>query len=225
MFNKDDFNSFITNNNIVGFFENPITLKSWRISNWYANWRNVTEDVYLTDKLTDFIVDFIEDNNLDPDCIYWVPEWASKTAIISQFKLAKKQSNYWKWSHILAMWRWKPKDHWAPKDKFFVWEPKWKVIVLEDTTTTWWSLITTLEKLQESWTNVVCALALFNRCEKRDDGKSVEEKIADMWIKYINMSDAFDILPKVVDTLKPSQEIVSELKSYFDKYWVSPLNI
>jgi len=49
---KKEFNEFILKNNVIGFFEEPIRLKSNRLSYFYINWRNVSEDVFLIDKLT-----------------------------------------------------------------------------------------------------------------------------------------------------------------------------
>jgi len=46
-FNQEKFNQFILENKVVGFFEEPITLKSGRLSHWYVNWRNVAEDVFF----------------------------------------------------------------------------------------------------------------------------------------------------------------------------------
>ena len=221
-FNKESFLNFIVDNNIVGFFENPITLKSGRVSSWYANWRNITEDVFLTDQLTDFIINFVEDNLEKPDCFYGIPEGATKTAVITQFKWAKL-NNYQKGSHILSMGRAKPKEHGAPQDRFFVGAPQGKVIVIEDVTTTGGSLITNLENLKAQNIEIVCALALFNRMEKRDDGQSVEEKVNSMGIKYMCMSHALEVLPQLIEKMNISEKMVSDLKEYFVKYGIREL--
>jgi len=118
-FDQLDFNRFIEENNIYGFFETPITLKSGRTSHFYANWRNLVEDAFLTDKLADFLIAFTKSNNVEVDTFYGVPEGATKLGIITQFKFAK-ESGWEKTSHVLAMGRAKPKDHGAPKDKFFI---------------------------------------------------------------------------------------------------------
>ena len=41
-FSQAEFNDFILRNKVIGFFEEPITLKSGRISNWYVNLRRRT---------------------------------------------------------------------------------------------------------------------------------------------------------------------------------------
>ena len=215
-FDQSKFNDFLIQNDVIGFFETPITTKSGRLTNWYANWRSITEDVYLTDVLTDFILDFVQTNGIEFDCLYGVPEGATKTALVAQFKWAKGQADFAKRSHVLSMGRAKPKDHGAPQDTHFVGAPHGKVVVLEDVTTTGGSLITNLEKLQEMGVNVVCALALFNRMEKRDDGKSVQEKIEEMGIQYISMSNAVEVLPGVVEKHQPSDEVIHALQKYFE---------
>ena len=89
-FDSKKFNDFILENKIIGFFEEPIKLKSGRMSNWYVNWRNVAEDVFLLDELTDYVIAFTEDLGLEPDCFYGVPEGATKIGIITQIKNPKK---------------------------------------------------------------------------------------------------------------------------------------
>ena len=225
VFNQESFNQFILENNIVGFFETAIKLKSGRMSTWYANWRNISEDAYLTDKLTDFILQFIQDNNFSPDCFYGIPEGATKTALITQFKWAKNKNNFSPGSSMLPMGRGKPKEHGAEKDKFFVGAPAGKVIVIEDVTTTGGSLLSQLETLKNMGVDILAALALFNRMEKRDDGKSVQEKVEEMGIKYLCMSNANEILPLLVKQNNSAPELVQSLKEYFEKYGLESLNL
>lgn len=166
-FNQDGFNGFVLDNGVVGFFETPIRLKSGRASNWYVNWRNVAEDVFLLDELTDYVIAFALDLGLEPDCFYGVPEGATKLGVLTQYKWARGSSDYAPHSHALPMGRGKPKDHGAPKDKYFVGEPRGKTIVLEDVTTTGGSLLTTIDSLTEAEIPIVAALGLTNRMELR----------------------------------------------------------
>jgi len=57
-FQQKSFNEFILDNRVLGFFENPITLKSGRQSYWYVNWRTVAEDAWLLDRLTEYVIAF-----------------------------------------------------------------------------------------------------------------------------------------------------------------------
>jgi len=213
---KEDFYNFIIENNVIGFFKEPIRLKSGRLSNWYINWRNVATDVYLIDKLSDFLLLFIDFLNLKPDCFYGVPEGASKLGIITQFKWAKKQNGYNPRKYTLPMGRGKQKQHGDPKDKFFLGIPIGNVIVLEDTTTTGGSLVNTIRTLKELKINIIAAIGLTNRNELRDDRKSVDEIILEEGVEYYAMSNALELLPK----LKPDNQITNEIVEYFKKYGV-----
>jgi orotate phosphoribosyltransferase len=223
-FNQDIFNEFIEESNVYGFFDEAITLKSGRKSHFYANWRNVVEDVYLTDKLSDFVIAFAKTNNFEIDTFYGVPEGATKLGIITQYKWAK-ENNLTKGSHILAMGRAKPKDHGAAKDKFFVGMPKGNVIVLEDVTTTGGSLIKTLEGLKEAGVNVTGVISLTNRMEKRDDGLSVKEIIEKMGVKFFMMSKSTDLLPIMYKKLQPNEAVGKAIESEFAEYGVEPLKL
>jgi len=223
-FNQDEFNKFIEENGVYGFFEEAITLKSGRLSHFYVNWRNVVEDVYLTNQLADFVIAFAEDNSLAADTFYGVPEGATKLGVITQYKCAMK-NNCAKGSHVLAMGRAKPKDHGEPKDKYFVGMPKGKVVVLEDVTTTGGSLITTLEGLKEAGVDVEGVISLTNRMEKRDDGKSVKEAVEELGVKFYNMSSSLDILPIMYKKLAPGEEIGKAIEKEFDEFGVEKLKL
>ena len=218
---KEEFYDFIIKNGVIGIFDKPLKLKSGRFSFWYINWRNISEDVYLLDKLTDFLISFIGYLNLKPDCFYGVPEGASKLGIIAQYKWAKNQENYGPRVYKLSMGRGKPKDHGDPKDEFFLGIPKGKVIILEDVTTTGESLINTIRKLHELDVEIIAAIGLSDRNELRDDGKSVPELIKEEGTNYVAMSNALDLLPK----LKPSSSIAKKIEDYFKKYGIKEINL
>jgi orotate phosphoribosyltransferase len=211
---KVNFQKFIFKNKIIGFFEKPIKLKSGRLSYWYVNWRNISEDVFLLDKLCDYILFFINYLELSPDCFYGVPEGATKLGIITQFKWAKRQDNYDSGSFILSMGRGSLKEHGDPKDRYFLGLPQGKVILLEDVITTGQSLIDSIKKLKELKVNIIAAIGLTNRNELRNDGKSVEELIQKEGVKFYAMSNATDLLPK----LKPNKDIALKIEAYFKKY-------
>jgi uridine monophosphate synthetase len=224
-FNQKEFNSFIEENGVYGFFKDPITLKSGRKSHFYANWRSVVEDAYLTDKLADFVIEFTKANNINVDTFYGVPEGATKLGVITQYKLAKSSSNFAKGSHVLAMGRAQPKDHGAPKDKFFVGIPKGNVVVLEDVTTTGGSLITTLDGLKEAGINVVGVFSLTNRMEKRDDGMSVKEAIEKKGVKFYSLSSALEMLPIMYKKLSPGNEIGEAIEKEFSEFGTEQIKL
>jgi len=211
---KSKFLEFIIENEVVGFFNEPIKLKSGRLSNWYVNWRNIAQDVFLMDQLTDFIISFVEFLNLKPDCFYGVPEGATKLGIITQLKWAKKQSNYSKGTYLLPMGRGKLKEHGDPKDRFFLGEPKGKVIILEDTTTTAGSLIAAIKSLEKLDVEIIASIVMTERNEIRDDGKNVKEILLKENVNFFTMSNALEIIP----LLKPNKLQSNIIKDYFKKY-------
>ncbi|PKM92259.1 MAG: hypothetical protein CVU81_01395 [Euryarchaeota archaeon HGW-Euryarchaeota-1] len=202
-FNQAKFNDFVIKSGIIGFFKEPIKLKSGRMSNWYVNWRNVSEDVGGIDKLSDFVTGFIKAHKLKPDCIYGVPEGATKLGIITQYKWTKMQPDYSEKKYVLPMGRGKIKGHGDPKDRYFVGVPSGNVVVLEDVTTTGGSLINTLKSLMLlRGVKVIAAIGLTNRNKVRDDGKSVGGAIAEIGAKYYSMSNASELLPLLIKTTK-----------------------
>ena len=224
-FNQEQFNKFIEESGVYGFFKDAITLKSGRLSHFYANWRSVVEDVFLTEQLANYVIAFAKTNNLEVDTFYGVPEGATKLGVIAQFLSVKEKDNYAKGSDVLAMGRAMPKDHGAPKDKFFVGMPKGKTIVLEDVTTTGGSLITTLKGLKEAGVDVSGVISLTNRMEKRDDGKSVKEAIEALGIKFYNMSTAIELLPIMYEKLSPGEEIGKEVEKEFEEFGVEKIKL
>ncbi|NYZ76759.1 hypothetical protein H0O02_00395 [Candidatus Micrarchaeota archaeon] len=218
MFSQSKFNKFILDNGVIGFFTEPIRLKSGRDSHWYVNWRTVTEDVYLTDKLADFMLHFIEDNKLKPDCFYGVPEGATKLALITQYKWAKEQADYAPGVYALPMGRGKPKEHGDPKDRYFLGMPGGLTIIIEDVTTTGGSLLAAMATLKEADVDIIAAIGLTNRMEKRDDGKSVEEAVGALGVKYLAMSDATELLPLAYEKFQPGEDIGRKIEEYFKAY-------
>jgi orotate phosphoribosyltransferase len=216
---KDNFNKFIIENNVIGFFDELLTLKSGRKSYWYVNWRTVAEDVFLLDKVSDFLLSFVKHLNLKPDCFYGVPEGATKLGIITQYKWAFKDKKIKPGKYVLSMGRGKPKDHGAPKDKYFLGIPKGKVILVEDTTTTGSSMLKAIDDLVDNNVNIIAAIGLTNRNEIRDDGNTVEEAIQKKRIQYYAMSNAIDLLPK----LHPNKTISNHIEAYFKKYGTSEI--
>lgn len=207
-FDQQAFHQFLLDNDVVGFFAEPITLKSGRKSSWYVNWRKVASDVFSLDRLADFVIAFARDQKLNPDCFYGVPEGATKLGVLATYKWAKAQANFGKGSHPLPMGRAKPKEHGAPADRFFVGEPRGRVIVVEDVTTTGGSLLQTLAFLTTAKVDVIAAVGVTNRGELRDDGKTVAQALAEKHVPYFAMSQAKDFLRDAVRRLHPSEKVI-----------------
>jgi orotate phosphoribosyltransferase len=222
---KESFYDFIMQNHVIGFFKEPLTLKSGRLSYWYVNWRTIAEDVFALDQLSDYVIQFVKDKGLNPDCFFGVPEGATKLGIITQYKWAKSQNNYSQGKYPLSMGRAKPKGHGDPKDQYFLGVPKGTVIVLEDTVTTGESLIETVEKLMSLKVKIISVICLTNRNELRDDNLNVMEIFEKLGVKFYTMSDAIDLLPKAYRILHPGQEIAKRIELYFKQYGVKEIKL
>lgn len=224
-FNQEEFNKFVVDNNVFGFFKDSIILKSGRETYFYANWRDVSGDVFLLDKLSDFVINFVEDLKIELNCFYGVPEGATKLGVITQYKWAKQSKEFGYGSHTLPMGRKKPKDHGDQKDKFFVGSPKGKIVVLEDVTTTGNSLVDTILMLFRCGFDIVAAIGLTNRMEKRDNGESVKKAIEKMNVPYYQLSSAISLLPFVSKKLNPTKNILKKVEQEFKEYGVERLKL
>ena len=224
-FDQEKFDQFILENGIIGFFKDPLKLKSGRFSHWYVNWRTVAEDAYLLDQLTDFVIAFIKSKKLNPDTFYGVPEGASKLGVLTQYKWAKSQKKFARGSHVLAMGRGKAKDHGAPKDKHFLAMPKGDTIVLEDVTSTGMSLFATLDTLQNLHIPILAGLALTNRNQVDDAGKSVEQLMKERGLPYFAISNALTLLPKLCAAKKATPGICASIEKEFAKYGTEPIKL
>ncbi len=208
VYDQERFNDFILEQKVIGFFKEPITLKSGKQSHWYVNWRSVTEDVRATEILAHYILEFVSEIGLMPDCFYGVPEGATKVALLTQYLWAKDYSNvYGVGTHCLPMGRGKPKEHGEAKDRYFLGEPQGKIIVLEDVTTTGDSLLKTIDQLDVMNKSVLCAIGLTNRNEVFEDGRTVEKIFQGREVTYFAMSNAQDLLPRAYQIQKPGEEI------------------
>jgi orotate phosphoribosyltransferase len=212
--NQESFNKFIKSQNIIGIFDEPIKLASGRLSYWYINWRKITSNVYLLDKLTDYIISFINYLELNPKCFYGVPEGGTKLGIITQFKWAKMQKNYNSGNYPISMGRGKQKEHGDPGDRLFIGIPEGDTVIIEDVITTGSSLLDTIQKLGDLKINIISIIGLTNRNELRDDGKSIKDIISKYKIPFYAMSNAIELLPH----LEMKNGIKNNIKEYFKKY-------
>lgn len=224
-FHESDFINFIIENRVVGFFDKPVTLKSGRRSHWYVNWRTVSGDVFLIDRLADYLMKFTTDRGLEPDAFYGVPEGASKLGIIATYKWARSRPDFAKGAYALPMGRGKPKEHGEARDRFFLTPPGGRIVVVEDVTTTGGSLLDTLDNLAELDVEILAAVGLTNRQELRDDGLSVEDAMGKRGVEYLTLSRASDFLPEAYRALAPGEDIGRAIEAQFAEYGVQPLKL
>ncbi len=201
---KEAWFSFVCEQGVLGFFAQPVTLRSGRISHWYVNWRDVAEDVWALDQCVSFLLDFVAGLPEAPDTIFGVAEGASKMALLAQYRYAKQSPHFGPQTHRLAMGRGKSKAHGAAKDRHFLGVPRGKTLLIEDVTTTGDSLLGALATLREAEVDVVGALCLTDRCEPREDGQRIADIFAAMEIPFWSMSDIHTLLPLIWKKSPPS---------------------
>lgn len=189
---------FVIEHDVLGFFEEPITLKSGKISKWYVNWRTATADVFLMDQISQAVLDFVDAQGIEVDCFFGVAEGASKLGVLTQYKAALTSKAFAKGSHTLAMGRAKPKEHGAAKDRFFLGEPRGRVLVLEDVTTTGGSLFACLAQLKELDVDIVGALCLTDRSLNEAGHSTVAQQLHKQGVPFYAMSHAGQLLPRAV---------------------------
>ncbi len=222
-FSAGEFNEFVIDENIIGVRDQDLTLKSGRKSPHYVNWRTLANDVYLLDLLTDYVLQFVAGKGLECDCFYGVPEGATKLGVLTQFKWARRRTDYSAGTYSLPMGRAKAKEHGDAADRYFVGAPQGRTILLEDTTTTGGCMLNAAKSLQDLNVDIVAAIGLTNRNEKRDDGLSVSEASQQMGFPYYAMSDALDLLPAMKQRGMIGPDRFGDLEKYYQQYGERPL--
>ena len=148
-FDQASFDQWIIKQQVIGFSQTPITLKSGKQSYWYINWRTPTSDAFLLQEIAQFILQFTKSQQLEVNTFLGVPEGATKLAIATQLQWAQLQGKHSSSHYPLAMLRKQPKQHGQMQDRYFIGAPQGKVILLEDVTTSGQSMVETLQQLQQ----------------------------------------------------------------------------
>lgn len=196
-FNSQEFNQFILDQGILGLYKEPVQLSSGKYSNYYINWRCIGEDVYLIDVLSDMLIRYVLTMNLEVDCFYGVPEGGTKLALITQYKWAKRSTQFQQGSHSMPMGRAKPKEHGPEMSRLFLGEPKGKVLLIEDVVTTGNSLLKQVDFLREKPSlELMGVLVLTDRMEEVN-GKLVRDIFKEKNVNYYALSNSIDLLAKM----------------------------
>lgn len=214
--NQRQFEDFIIDHQIIGVFQNPITLKSGKKSHFYVNWRQASSDAFLLDQISDHIALSLESSDLHPESIFGVPEGASILAITTAMKWAKRSGSWEKGQHTISMGRGRAKSHGQAIDRLSIGIPKGRVIVLEDTMTTGQSAFDTVDQLLSNQINVIGICCLCDRMERDDNGKDIASKIKDRYgsqFHYLALSRANALLQRMLQRQILSKELVGLLET------------
>jgi orotate phosphoribosyltransferase len=215
MFDREEFINFAIENDVIGFGQ--VTLSSGEESYWYTNWRKISNDVFLIDRLSDFVIEFSKGLG-EISGFVGVPEGATKLGILTHFKWAGRQENYGKENYIFPMLRSQPKRHGKPEDRYFVGKPRNGVVLLEDVTTTGESLVRSIKDLFHSEVCGISAIGLMDRSEGR-----ATELLSQMDVPYTSMSTAREILPLAYKRLKPGKDIAEKISEEYERKGVEPI--
>lgn len=192
-FNSEDFCKFIFDNNIVTFNKNPLTLNSGEISNVYINWREISNDAGLIDKLSGHILNYLDDLKIDFNCFYGVKEGMSKLALISNFKRYLLDDTRVR-KYSLPMGRGKEKTHGDEKDRKFLGFPYGKTIILEDVVTTGNSLLKEIWNINGNDCQVIAAISLTDRMKPKNKDR-FQKELQQLRISYHPLSNLKNLTP------------------------------
>lgn len=227
-FNRESFDKFLVSYGVVEFREKKVKLSSGKKSNLYINLRKLMDDVITFDKFKCYVEDFVYSKGLEPDYFLGVPEGMTKLSLIMTYVHTKEKmyvNEYAKYRHYpLPIARGKEKKHGSDKDKYFLGSLQGKAVVLEDVLTTGSSAINLVKKLKENNAEVLAVIGIVDRLEQ--SGKSsVAEKFSQLGIQYYCMTDVKTLLPLACEKLKPSEDLVKKINSYYKKNGCEKINI
>jgi orotate phosphoribosyltransferase len=222
-FDQKAFNEFIVENDVIGFFPEGRKLKSGRFSYWYANCRNLASTVGLIDRTAGYVADFIAARGLACDYVYGVPAGVTALATIVNYRRGMAGNS----GHPMVMGREKPKEHGDPKDRYFIGPVNRgdRVVVLEDVTTTGGSMLGSLDALKETGVVVTAVVALVNRMEVRDDGKTVAGCVQEKGSVYHAMTDANQVIPLAVARKRPDAAFLSKFQEKYNEVAIEKIDV
>ena len=192
------FVDFLLEQNVAGYKPEGITLKSGKISHWYANCRVLSQTQTTLTATSVFVAHFLKENNLlnGIDAIFGVPEGAAPlghavtSACIAEGLLP---------NDTLYFFRGKAKEHGDPANRFWVNGnvPK-TALVIEDVTTTGGSALAFVQKLRDAGVTVQHIVGLINR-QQLHEGKTVAEHCTALQCAYHPLTDASALLPRIIE--------------------------
>jgi len=208
---------------VVGFKEESFTLKSGKISYWYANFRNLSKTNKTLGETAQFVIQFLVEKKLltkNIDAVIGVPEGATLLGTRISELLIKKGLI----KDTLYSRRVKEKMHGDSSNRFWTNGnvPK-RVVILEDVTTTGGSVFELVEKLRKERVLVTAVVGLLNR-QQLDKGKSVIQKMKEKKIRYLSLTDASLVLSAAFRSF-PVKERAKVIKKIAVEYKQTQINM
>lgn len=216
-FNRNEFDEFLLRNCCVGFYENPVILKSGRKYRYYINIRNAVKTVGLKIDTAKFVFQFAQCQGLKPDAFVGIPDSATSLGLAVTELIDYKDPYEIPSVTLRSVY----KDHGEPKDKYFVGDlkPGQHIVPVEDVTTTGESIRGHIPHIKETGVIIDGVIGCADRLELRDDGRTVGDSLReDFDIDYKSMTDSSTLVPKAYAKLQPSREIAKDVEEYFNKH-------
>jgi orotate phosphoribosyltransferase len=222
-FDQSALNRFLVDNDVIGFFPEGRTLKSGRFSYWYANCRNLASTVGRIDRTADFLLAFLETHRLQCDYVFGVPAGVTALATVVNYKRGMAGNA----GHPVVIGREKPKEHGDPRDRYFIGPVKRgdRVVVLEDVTTTGGSMLKTLDALGEVGVGVAAVVAIVDRMEVRDDGRTVAQCVEQRGSRYLAMTSADQVIPLAVARYRPDRDFLQRFQQKYNEFAVKRIEV
>lgn len=215
-FNREAYDLFLVENGVVGFYEDPITLRSGGLSYWYANFRALLTDLTKTDKVAEFVYDFTTEHGLKPTNFFAVPEGPREFASSANRILGR---NLPEGTVVpVASLRAGYKTHGSPLDRYSVGPvyPWMKPVLIEDVSTTGNSSTEFVMLMQELGISPLALVSMLNRQERRNDGRTVKELLVGSYnVAYLHVTAAETVVPIAVGVLKPKETVLEGLRKEF----------
>ncbi|QFR39347.1 hypothetical protein A9Q91_03880 [Candidatus Gracilibacteria bacterium 28_42_T64] len=204
---KNDLAELVIKQGIVGIKPEGITLKSKKISHWYANCRILSQSMSSLNDVSHLIAGIVTDlvKDQEVDMIMGVPEGATLLSQIINEQLIIAgiipDKIYQK--------RAKAKEHGDQANKFWVTGqcPK-KIWLFEDVTTSGISTFEYIRKLEseDPEIEIVGVIALINRLQLDKNGVSVVENMEKIGKKYFPLLTVNEVLPNAISLLPESEQ-------------------
>jgi orotate phosphoribosyltransferase len=220
-FNQKGFNTFAVDNDCLIFEE--VELSSGRVSNFYDQWRKITGDVALLEKIALDVLRKTSDMVLEVNCFYGVPDSATSLGFMTQYLHAERQGMD-AGKYVLPMGRKFPKTYGYGEENFVV-KPQGKTLVLENVITTGGSVFQELNKLENAGVEVVGVITLTDRMQVNEKGVSVKKMFENKGITYGCLSDALTLLPRLYNKLNPGEEVGRKLEEEYKQYGVKEIRV
>ncbi|MBW2146224.1 MAG: hypothetical protein JRI22_04285 [Deltaproteobacteria bacterium] len=226
LFQKECFEDFLLDHNVVKFLVEPIILRSGRPSHYYVNCRALTDTIRRKDRLMEFLMAFITEKRIDPDYFLGVPEGATKIALALNDYRSRIHGDD---RYMDAPWvqmRSRPKEsHGSPGDRYFLGAVKAgdHTTVLEDVITTGDSLLDRLHQIREAGLQVESVIGLVNRQARRRDGRSVQETLASEGVRLEYLTESRGLLKRASERFRPDVSLLKlverEVAQYSIESW------